>query len=177
MKGHLVQEWKIEARKSPAESLALSLKSANDFSEATDRDIVIDSGSTDHVIVHKYWLKYLKELNTVLTNPDGGNTKILGIGELVVLAEDVQGKAFPLVLKNALFVPGYRTNLLSVSSVIDNGHKIVHQKGKSLPCLKSQDTIPIERKRKLFFLQITPQHGNHVANLSGGRGKSIRPIA
>ena len=167
-KGHLVQACKIKARESQAESLASSLKTANDFSEATDLDLVIDSGSTDHVIVQKNWFRNLKELNTVVTNPDGGNTKVLGIGEVVVLAKDIQGKALPLVLKNALFVPGYRTNLLSVSSGIDNGHKIVHQKGKSLLCLKSKDTIPIERKGKLFFLQTSPQHGNHVANLSGG---------
>ena len=69
-------------------------------------------------------------------------------------------------------MPGYRTTLVSVSSVIDNGHKIVHQKGKSLLCLKSKDTIPIERKGKLFFLQTTPQHGNHMAKLSGGPSQS-----
>ena len=56
---------------------------------------------------------------------------------------------------------------MSVSSVIDTGNKIVHQKGKSLHCLKSEDTIPIERKGKFFFLQTNPQHGNHVVNLSG----------
>ena len=151
-KSHLVQACKIKARESQAESLASRLKTANDFSEATDLDLVIDSGSTDHVIVHKNWFKNLKELNTVVTNPDGGNTKVLGIGEVVVLAKDNQQKALPLVLKNALFVPRYRTNLVSVSSLIDNGHKIVHQKGNSLLCLKSKDTIPIERKGKLFFL-------------------------
>ena len=112
--------------------------------------------------------KNLKELNTVVTNPDGGNTKVSGIGEVVVLAKDIQGKALPLVLKNALFGPGYRTNLVSVSSVIENGHKIVHQKGKSLLCLKGKNTIPIERKGKRFFLQTTPQHGKHVAHVNGG---------
>ena len=168
-KGHLVQACKNKAREFQAESLASSLKSANDCSEATSHNLVTDSGSTYHVIVHENWFKNLKELNTVVTNPDGGNTKVLGIGEVVVLAKVIQGKALPLVLKNALFVPGYRTNLVSVSSVIDNGHKIVHQKGKSVLCLKSKDTIPIEREGKLFFLQTTPQLGNHVANLSGGQ--------
>ena len=65
-------------------------------------------------------------------------------------------------------MPGYRTNLVSVYSVMENGHKSVHQKGKSRLCLKSKDTILIERKGRLFFLQTTPQHGNHVANLNGG---------
>ena len=155
------------ARKTQVDSLASSLKSANDLSEATDLDLIIDSGSTDNVIVHKNWVKNLKELNKVFTNPDEGKTKVLGIGEVVVLAKDIQGKALPLVLKNALIVPGYRTNLVSVSSVFDKGHKIVHQKGKSLLCL-TQKNDSYREKGKLFFLQTTPQHGNHVANLSGG---------
>ena len=171
-KGHIVRACKNKARESQVESLALSLKSANDFKEATDLDLVIDSGSTDLVIVHQIWFENLKELNTVVSNPDGGNTKVLGIGEVVVLAKDIQGKALPLVLKNPSFVPGYQRNLVSVSSVIDSGHKIVDQKGNSLVCLKTKDTIPIERKGKLFFLQTTPQHGNHVANLSGGPSQS-----
>ena len=56
-KGHLVQALKIKAREYQAKSLASSLKSTNDFSEATDLDLVIDSGSTDHVIVQKFGLK------------------------------------------------------------------------------------------------------------------------
>ena len=89
MKGHLVQPCKYEARESQAESLASSLRSANEISEATDQDFVIDSGSTEHVIVQKNWFRNLRELDTSVTNPDGGNTKILGI-EVQILAKDTQ---------------------------------------------------------------------------------------
>ena len=123
------------------------------------------------MIVQRNWFRNLKELNTVVSNPDDVNTKVLGIGEVKVLAKDSQGKALPLVLKNALFVPGYRTNFVSVSSVVENQHNVFHQKGNNLFCLKSKDTIAIERKGKLFFLQRTPQHGNHVGNLSGGQSQ------
>ena len=128
-------------------SLASSLKSG-DSSEATAKDLVVDSGSTDHEIVNKNWFKNMKPIDTTVTNPDGGDTKFLGIGEVEILAKDVNGKTKPLVLRKALFVPEYRTNLISVSSIVDNGHKVVHEAKMSFLCLKSNEKIPITRKGK-----------------------------
>ena len=91
-----------------------------------------------------------------VTNPDGGNTKVLGIGEVEVLAKDVKGCTKPLILKKALYVPGYRTNLISVSSIIDNGHKVVHEKKNSYLCLKIKKNFPITGRGNLFFLPATP---------------------
>ena len=122
MEGHLVKVCKKISRESQAVSVASILKSAKEVSEATDRDLFIDSGSTDHVIVHKSWFGNLRELDTNATNPDGGNTKVSEIKELDILAKDTQGKLTPLVLKKALFLPKYRTNFVPVSSVGDNGH-------------------------------------------------------
>ena len=152
-------------------SLASSLKSG-DSSEATAKDLVVDSGSTDHVIVNKNWFKNMKPIDTTVTNPDGGDTKVLGIGEVEILAKDVNGKTKPLVLRKALFVPGYRTNLISVSSIVDNGHKVVHEAKMSFLCLKSNEKIPITRKGKLFYLSTIPKQENHFANLSGGSNKT-----
>ena len=85
---------------------------------------------TDHIVVNKNWFKSLGEIDTTVTNPDRGKTKVLGIGEVQVLAKDVKGRTKPLILKKALYVPEYRTNLISVSSIIDNGQKVVHEKKK-----------------------------------------------
>ena len=74
-KGHLEKACnKKELKGGEHGSLASSLKSG-ESSEATAKDLVVDSGSTDHVIVNKNWFKNLKEVNTTVTNPDGGNTK------------------------------------------------------------------------------------------------------
>ena len=170
VKGLWAQACKKKAEESQAESLASSLRSANKNSEATDQDLVKDSSSTDHVIVKTSW--FTREVDTKISNSDGGSTKVLGIREVEILAKKTQGKLMPLVLKEALFSPGYRTNLVSVSNIVDKGHKIVHDKRKSLLCLKIKDTIPIERKEKLFFLRTSPQHDFHVANLSGGPSRS-----
>ena len=62
----------------------------------------------------KNWLKGVREIDTTVTTPDGGDTKVLGIGEVEVLAKDVKGFTKPLILKKGLYVPGYRTILISV---------------------------------------------------------------
>ena len=80
-------------------SLASSQKSDRASSEATEQDLVVDSGSTDHIVVNKNWFKSIREIDTTVTNPDGGNTKVLGIGEVEVLARDVEGCTKPLILK------------------------------------------------------------------------------
>ena len=81
--------------------------------------------------MNKNWFKSLREFDTTVINPDGGNTRALGIGELEVLARDVKGCTDPSILGKALYVPGYRTKLISVSSIIDKGYKVVHEKKKS----------------------------------------------
>ena len=50
--------------------------------DATTKDIVVNSASTDHVIVNKNRFKTLKEVVTTVTNPDRGNTEVLGVGEV-----------------------------------------------------------------------------------------------
>ena len=138
-KGHLEKVCIQKAKATSPGCLASSLKSDRNTSEATQQDLVVDSGSTDHIVVNKIWFKSLRELDTTVTNADGGNTKVLGIGEVEILAKDVKGRNKPLILKKTLYVPEYRTNLISVSSIIDNGHKVVHEKKRSFLCLKSNE--------------------------------------
>ena len=73
-----------KARDTKPSSLASSLRSVRTTSEATKQDLVVDSGSKDHLVVNKNWFKSLKALGTTVTNPDGGNTKVIGIREIVL---------------------------------------------------------------------------------------------
>ena len=76
----------------------------------------------------------MKAINETVTNPDGGDTKVLGIGEVEVLAKDVNRITKLLVLRKALFVRGYGITLISVPSIANNGHKVNHEAKKfSLP--------------------------------------------
>ena len=156
-KGHLVQVCMKKAPGTKPGSLSSSLKSDRASSEATEQDLVVDSGSRDHIVVNKNWFKSIREIDTTVTNPDG-NTKVR-IGQVEVLAKDVKGRTKPLILKKTFYVPVYRTNLISVSSIIDNGHKVVHEKKISYLCLKRTENFPITRKGKVFFYP-RPQRKN-----------------
>ena len=171
-RGHQVQACMKKVPGTEPGSLASSLKSDRASSEATEQDLVVDSGSTDHIVVNKNWFKSIKNIDTIITDQDGGNTTVLGIGEVEVLAKDVKGRTKLLILKKTLHVPGYRTNLISVSRIFDNGHKVVHEKKNSYLCLESKEKFPITRKGKLFFLPTTPKEKHHFANLSGGSNET-----
>ena len=129
---------------------------------------MVDSGSTDHVMVNRIWFKNIKALDTTVTDHDGRDTKVSGIKEVEIIVKDVNGKTKPLVLRKVLVVSGNQTNLFSVSSFVDNGHKVVHEEKTSFLCPKSNKKIPKTRKRNLFYLSMIPKQGNHFANLSAG---------
>ena len=93
---------------------------------ATTKDLIVDSGSTDVVMVNTQYFKNLKEIDTTVTSLDGDN-KPPRNRRPEVLAKDVKKRIKPLILRKALFVLEYRTNLISVSSIVDKGHKIVHE--------------------------------------------------
>ena len=99
-KGHLVQACMKEALGTKPGSLASSVKSDRVSSEATEQDSVVDSGNTDNIVVDKNWCNSIREIDTTVTNPDGSTTKVLGIGEVGVLARDVKGCTKPLILKS-----------------------------------------------------------------------------
>ena len=119
-------------------------------------------------MVNRNWFKNMKALDTTVANPDGRDTKVSKLKEVAIQVEDVNGKTKPLVLRKVLAVSGYQTNLISVSSLVDNGHKVVHEEKTSILRPKHSKKFPTTKKRNLFYLSMIPKQGNHFANLSGG---------
>ena len=60
--GHLVRACMKKTPGTKLGSLASSLKSDRASSGATDQDLVVDSGSTEHIVVNKNWFKNVREL-------------------------------------------------------------------------------------------------------------------
>ena len=91
-KGHLASACKHQQKsphskhqqKSP-QGLASSLSAESSF-EVSKTDLVVDSGSTDHMMIDKTWFKNYQKLETTVNNPDGGKTKVEGIGDIDVEA-------------------------------------------------------------------------------------------
>ena len=57
--------------------LVSSLKSDRASSEAAEQGLVVNSRSTDHMVVNKNCFKSIREIVATVTNPDGGNTKVV----------------------------------------------------------------------------------------------------
>ena len=165
-KGHLASACKHQ-QKSPQNGLASSL-SANSSFEVSKTDIVVDSGSTDHMMIDKTWFKNYQKLETTVDNPDGRKTKVEGIGDVDVEARDSKGVLHKLTFEKILHVPEYKPNLISVSSLVQNQHELFHTKSKSVLKFRSKESFRLIRRGKLFFLPYRKENTHHFSNLSGG---------
>ena len=74
---HVIINKKVLPRKGLASSL-----SADSSFEVSKTDLVVDSGNTDHMMIDKTWFKIYQKLETIVNNPDGGKTKVEGIGDV-----------------------------------------------------------------------------------------------
>ena len=81
-KFHLASACKHQ-QKSPHKGLASSL--SND-SLASSLSNVVDSGSTDHMMIDKTWFKNYQKLKITVNNPEEGKTKFEGTGDVDVEA-------------------------------------------------------------------------------------------
>ena len=109
----------------------------------------------------------MRKIDTTVTNPEGGNTRVLKTGEEDVSAKHFKRRIKPLILRKALFLPGYRTILISVSSIIDNGFKVAYEKEKSFLSLKNKENFLITRKGKPFFA-LDPKKTTTLLTCVGG---------
>ena len=98
--------------------MASSLSAESSF-EVSKTDLVVDSGSADNII-YKTWFKKYHKLETTVHNPDGGKTKVEGIGEVDVEARDTKVVLHKLTFEKPLHVPEHKTNLILVSSSVQS---------------------------------------------------------
>ena len=166
-----MQSCITKARVTKQGILASSLKSDRATSEVTEQDLVVESGNTDHKVVGKNWFKSFREFDTTVTNPDGCYTKVTGIGEVEVLAEHFKGCAKILALKT-FYVPGYRTNLISVTSVIEMDIKWSTKK-KQFSSPGKQKWTSYKKIKKHFFLRTPLKQEIHFAILNRGQMKLL----
>ena len=90
---------------------------------------IIDTGTTMHIT----------HTQDALTNYVSAKKEILGIGTMPILAEGhsnlkirtrVQNKLFVVTLKNVLYVPNMRFNILSIGHLDESSSRAITRKGK-----------------------------------------------
>jgi len=87
--------------------------------------MMLDSGATHHMMKSKSVFKSMQQgpKGGKVRVGDGGGVSIEGKGDVVVQPAEV-----PLVLRDALFVPGMRHNLVSVAGLTDEGSTVTFRR-------------------------------------------------
>lgn len=92
--------------------------------KSTSDEWYIDSGATTHLCVRKEWLKDFEQNgNYKVTVANNESVTALGIGNAIVSTPNGQK-----TISNVVCVPELKTNLLSVSKMVENGHTVIFDK-------------------------------------------------
>ena len=83
-------------------------------------------------------------------------------------ARDTKGVLHKLTFEKVLHVPEYKTNLISVSGLVQKQHELFHTKTKEVLKLRSKENFRLIRRSKLFFLPYRKENKHQFSNLSGG---------
>ena len=101
----------------------------------------LESGASFHMIRDKYFFSDLdeKDLGVHIEMGDDGRHSVTGI-ETISFERD-SGK--PFILKDVMYVPGLKKNLISVVMLEDKGYHVVFSEGKAF--LRSKATSETRR--------------------------------
>lgn len=95
---------------------------------------VIDSGSSKHIIGFREVIDFIREENNEeVTIGDDSTHLVKGLGNCTIKLKS----GVSLQLKGALYVPGIKRNLVSISALKDNGYKVTFMDNKVLAWLKN----------------------------------------
>ena len=88
----------------------------------------------------------------------GNLTAIEGIGDVPITIELNNRKMTNLILRNVLYVPNCKLNLLSVNKAVNFGHKFMFNDSRARLVLNDGREINLTKNFGLFFLKVTYQN-------------------
>ena len=100
-----------------------------------------DSGSIDLIVRDKSMFFSYNEVKSEVSNPNGEESSVKGIGDVKIVLK--KGKEYKVFLQKVLQVPEYKANLLSVSKVGENGHKVIFGKHSSVLKLRNEEEFKL----------------------------------
>lgn len=118
----------------------------------------LDSGCTSHLCKDKGMFTSFTQVSSDLNLADGTGTQVRGKGE-VKINVSIDGTDKIIKLENALFVPNLKTNLISVSKIVDTDHEVTFRRNQAL-VKDQQGTVKLKAVRDgdLFYLKPTDNH-------------------
>ena len=131
------------------------LQERNDNPEVSSH-LIVDTGCSDHIVNQK---DVFTNLHTVdeksVRDPKGNFTAVEGIGDVPITVELKDGKTTELILRNVLYVPNYKVNLLSVNKAVNFDHRFIFNDSRARMVLSDGRDIHLTKNSGLFFLKVT----------------------
>ena len=120
--------------------------------------ILVDCGATAHIVKDKSkFIKLDKDFDSskhTIELADGSRTKNLvkARGDASFSIHDNEGCEKQIILHDALFIPSYSQNILSVQSAIESGAKITFSPNEATFETPNGTTFELNKNGKLYFL-------------------------
>lgn len=136
--------------------------------DASDKRWFLDSGSTTHFCKDKQMMQNLRQTVSGLKLATNATSNVTAIGD--VKLESWNGKENTTVnLLNTLYVSNLRTNLLSVSKIVDKGDQVLFTKYKAfIKSDKGKIKLVAKRAGDLFYLQEESQQDCMFSSTGSG---------
>ena len=121
-------------------------------------EFLVDCGATAHIVTEKEkFIEFDQNFdfqNHTIELADSTQKRglVQGKGKAKIYLTDISGKKCPIILEEALFIPSYKQDILSVSKLTKNGIKVYF--GPDLAFIETQNgtKFKIEQKGKLYYV-------------------------
>lgn len=139
----------------------------------TQIKFVLDSGATQHMVNDKRYFDHLENINELEISVAKKNEMISARqqGEITVETH-YKGISSIKTMKNVLYVPDLKCNLLSIRSLTKNGYRIVFEGDIAYVMMNDETQFVAHTNGKLFEV-ILQKDVNNFAGVSGNNSTKI----
>jgi hypothetical protein len=105
---------------------------------------LLDSGASRHMTPHRHWFATYQALTTpvLIRVGDGNKIPAIGVGRILVIIRNRQGRESQAVIKSVLYVPALNANLLSVRELVEGGTDVLFRKNSGAVLVANQGQGP-----------------------------------
>ena len=119
--------------------------------------ILVDCGATAHIITSKESFLSMQDLSTekhVIELADGSRSDnvVLGKGNASISVHDSNGVKHDIVLENALYIPSYKQNILSVQAAVRRGANVNFGPNDAQLIAPDGTAFDINQSGRLYYL-------------------------
>nr|XP_004502196.1 uncharacterized protein LOC101504822 [Cicer arietinum] len=160
-RGDQKKKWRKNKFKKPEDKSESSSKGGNSSgkSKGNSRNFdkkkvwFLDTGCSNHMTSHKEWLVDIdKSIRSKIRFADDRTLEVEGVGNMVIKRRNEK----TVMIDNVLYVPGMKSNLLSIGQLIQKGFQVI-MKNDALEMYDGQKMMILKAplsKNKTFIINI-----------------------